>query len=172
MLMVAVDPRLMATMQRFVERRGLADVITAWGVDQARELLEGIHFDVVIIDIDLPYGRGQSLMVEVAVSHPGTRRVGIGRASRRGLRTLVDAGLVDDAVAKPVDMDEFLQATFGICPGGSVTSLRDRRVAAPGRSNSGRAPRESARLVVPSAAGAGPGIPHAVIHADSTPIPF
>lgn len=171
--MVAVDPRLMAAMQRFVERRGLADVVTAWGVEQARELLAGIHFDVVIIDIDLPYGRGQQLMVEVAVSHPGTRRVGIGRASRRGLRTMVDAGLVDDAVAKPVDMDEFLQATFGIAPG-STQVARDHqpRISAPGVFRSGRA-RTSRDLRRPAAvATVRSGIPHAVLIADSTPLPI
>lgn len=111
-LVVAVDPRLSASIKEHLQGRGLADVFTAWGVDQGRELLEGIHFDVVVIDIDLPYGRGQQLMVEVAVSHPGTRRVAMGRASRRGLRLLIDGGLVHDAVAKPVDMAELVQAAF------------------------------------------------------------
>ena len=85
---------------------------------------------------------------------------------------MVDAGLVDDAVAKPVDMDEFLQATFGISPGSMSETRTEGRVVAPGMDRSGRG-RRSRDLRRPAAAAAvRSGIPHAVLVADSTPLPI
>ena len=146
-LVVGEEEALLSTLQRFVERRGMADVFVAHGFEQARSILAGLHFDGVAIDVDLPFGEAPKLLVELSVTYPSTRRVGIGRASRRGLEALVEAGLADAVVAKPIDVGEFLEAMF---PG------RDLSMPAPQRAL-------NAAMV---------GAPQFIIEQDSTPLPI
>jgi len=114
-LVVAGDHQLSIAIERVIERRGLAEVVVAWDAAQAKSLVDGINFDAVLIDADLPRGTGQKFMVEVAVSHPQMRRVAMGKAARKHLEELVVAGLADAAVAKPIDGTELLDAVFEDC---------------------------------------------------------
>ncbi len=111
-LVVADDHQLSIAVERVIERRDLAEVVVAWDATQAKALIDGINFEAVVIDADLPRGAGLKLMVEVANSHPGVRRVAMGKAARKHLEELVFAELVDAAVAKPIDGTELLDAVF------------------------------------------------------------
>lgn len=111
-LVVADQHQLSIAVERVIERRGLAEVVVAWDASQAKALIDGISFEAIVIDADLPRGAGLKLMVEVAVSHPEVRRVAMGKAARKHLEELVFAELVDAAVAKPIDGTELLDAVF------------------------------------------------------------
>lgn len=103
-LILEDDKLLCRRMGAYLESRG-AETLQAFSLAEARNLLTGYSFDVVLSDIHLPDGNGLELLREAAF--PATTRVLV-MTAEGGVKTAVEAmrlGAVD-FLAKPFDLEE------------------------------------------------------------------
>lgn len=123
---MTLDSQLSLSLERVIERRGFGDVIIAFDRAQACALLDSIVFETAIVDASLPRREGMALLLELATRCPTMRRVAMGQGSRGILDRLIEGGLADAAVAAPVDVDELLEAAFGVDPQSRPHRHQDR----------------------------------------------
>lgn len=125
MLMIEPDVDLVVSLARFVERRGVllrpcADVVTA----QAALRLGGVHG--VVCALEVPGAR--DFLATMRTSQPRILRVASGRMSAKSLRTVLENGLAHTALAKPIDVEEFVTCCTFAVPGHDAFQVEQHKV--------------------------------------------
>jgi CheY-like chemotaxis protein len=108
-------------MRRMLEKRGHA-VTTVENGEQVLETLPTAHFDVILMDIQMPVMDGMETARAIRAGKAGEdkSRIPIVAATAYAMvgdgEKFIDAGM-DDYVVKPIEMQKLEQALARVCPG-------------------------------------------------------
>ena len=113
-LVVEDSPTLARSLER--QLRSVGDVRVAYAVDEALARLAERVPDVVMCDYMLGEETGTDLLEQLAVSHPGVRRVLYSGYELDRWQTLLDGGVLHAALSKPWSFEELLRAIGAPAP--------------------------------------------------------
>lgn len=106
LLIVDDDERIRGLLQKFLMRNGFL-VSTARDAAHARRLLEGLEFDLIVLDVMMPGEDGVSLCADLRSRLPTPILLLTARAETAGRIAGLEAG-ADDYLAKPFEPKELL----------------------------------------------------------------
>jgi DNA-binding response OmpR family regulator len=104
------DTRLAVT--RLLARMG-HQAMAVGTLQEARSALTSSPFDVVLVDIGLPDGDGESLVPSVRSARPAARVVAVTGFGDGDNRKLIGRAGFDDFVLKPFSIEKLLKAVCG-----------------------------------------------------------
>lgn len=99
-LLVDDEPEICLLLGNMLRRAGVQCVL-AHSVEEGRQALAKVQFDMVFLDVNLPDGLGYELVPDIKSSNPEARSIAISAMDNEGLNAL-DAG-ADVFIAKPFD---------------------------------------------------------------------
>jgi PAS domain S-box-containing protein len=121
-ILLAEDERVNSlVMRRMLEKRGHA-VTTVENGEQVLETLPTAHFDVILMDIQMPVLDGMETARAIRAGKAGEDRARIPIVAVTAYAMVgdgekfIDAGM-DDYVVKPIEMQKLEQALARVCPG-------------------------------------------------------
>jgi response regulator RpfG family c-di-GMP phosphodiesterase len=88
---------------------GVADVLYAPNVSEARALLNTTSVDAVLAEYNLGHHKGDTILRYVAIKHPQTKRFLITNMYPDELPFETDAEFLTGFFEKPIDVDELIE---------------------------------------------------------------
>jgi signal transduction histidine kinase len=125
-LVVEDDPASQRLVQALLERRG-HEVLVAATADEARAMLRDRTPDLVLTDIRIPGGGGESVLREIRGGIPSLARIPVVTATAnamRGDRERFLAAGFDGYMSKPIDTRSFAKVLESYLPGGEAAPRR------------------------------------------------
>ena len=104
-LLVAADAETREALRSGLDRR--FEMAEAATIADALSLVRARWFGAIVVDYELDGAAGLPLLERLVEESPHTHRILISRRAVPNLRDLLDDGIVELFLAKPVDADEF-----------------------------------------------------------------
>jgi two-component system OmpR family response regulator len=106
-LLVDDEPEICLLLSYMLRRAGV-ECVFAHSLEEGRQALANMHFDMVFLDVHLPDGLGYELVPAIKASNPVARSIAISAMDHEGPNAL-DAG-ADLFIAKPFDRSTILSS--------------------------------------------------------------
>jgi CheY-like chemotaxis protein len=118
-LLIDDDLAIVEAIADFLEEEGFLVLAAVNGIDALNQLRSGLHVDVIVLDVRMPVMDGWEFRA-VQLADPALRDIPVvivsaSHFTRDSLRGEFKAY---DALAKPIELERFLEAIKSACTGG------------------------------------------------------